>query len=387
MLQMRIFGIVWLIFSVIFFIFDDSYLGLLLLIVTGIVVISLLLNIALLKNKLQFKLNTEGTVHKNESGRLTIKVKNKSLLPLSKVNILIEFENKLTNELDTKAFVLSLTSKESVSLPINMSSKYCGQIGVKIKKVYYYDFLGIFTQKLNVNSLSHLFVLPQTYPINITVSDANVGFVDNHSREINRRGTDGLEVFGIKEYNQEDNLKHIHWKLTSKFDELIVKELSEAVNYTFLILIDLTIKDKDEANEPSVVDAMMDTFISTSKALLSEGYEHSIGWLDKESDIVQIEDIYSIEQLTFLLKQILLLEQTESKTSLLNKFTEIYSRDRFSHLIYLTSEKGIVSSTHELNETKITELICFSEKDTEGMKGGFIYTPKTMHEDLNEFSI
>lgn len=387
MLQSRIFGVIWFVFSVVFFIFDDSYLGLLLLVLTGVLLILLILNIVLLKNKLTFDLQTEGTVHKNEPGRLTIQVKNKSVLPISKVRVSVEFENKLTDELDTKAFVLSLNSRGSESLPLDMSSKYCGQIRVRVKKVRYYDFLGIFTREVEMNSVSQLFVLPQTYPINIMVSDSNVGFVDSHSHEINRRGTDGLEVFGIKEYSHEDNLKHIHWKLTSKFDELIIKELSEPVNHTFLILIDLTIKDKNDKNNPAVIDAMMDTFISTSEALLAEGYELSIGWLDKETDFVQIEDIYSTDQLTFLLKQILLLKQIESKVTLLDKFIQSDTRERFSHLVSLSSEKGLAASRQKLAQTNITELVCHLEKDIENVSNSFTYTPETMNEDLYELSI
>src|SRR5699024_12069764 len=115
---------------------------------------------------------------------------------------------------------------------------------------------------------------PPPSPTNIytlSLHDAlPIYFVESSSYEINNRGTDCLEMFGIKKYSHEDNLNHIHWKLTSKFDELIVKELTETVNDTFLILIDLTIENEKSKNHPAVIDAMMDTFISTSEALLAE---------------------------------------------------------------------------------------------------------------------
>src|SRR5699024_12483768 len=75
---------------------------------------------------------------------------------------------------------------------------------------------------------------PPPSPTNIytlSLHDAlPIYFVESSSYEINNRGTDGLEMFGIKKYSHEDNLNHVHWKLTSKFDELIVKELTETVN-------------------------------------------------------------------------------------------------------------------------------------------------------------
>lgn len=387
MLQSRIFGIIWVVFSIFFFIFDDSYLGLLLLILTGVLIFLLILNIFLLKNKVLFDLKTEGIILKNELGRLMIEVKNNSILPISKVTIYLEFENKLTNELGTKKVSLSINSRESVSLPQDVSSQYCGQIQVSVKQVRYYDFLGILTRELEVSSVSQLFVLPETYPINIMISDSNLDFVESSSYEINNRGTDGLEMFGIKKYSHEDNLNHIHWKLTSKFDELIVKELTETVNDTFLILIDLTIENEKSKNHPAVIDAMMDTFISTSEALLAEGYEHSIGWLNKEAGVVQIEGIYSIEQLTFSLKQILSLEQTESKSTLLDKFVHSDIQEHFSHVVYLTSEKREIVSIEKLPQTKITELICHLENNNINMDRNYIYTPKTMNDDLYELLI
>lgn len=387
MLQSRIFGIIWVVFSIFFFIFDDSYLGLLLLILTGVLIFLLILNIFLLKNKVLFDLKTEGIIFKNELGRLMIEVKNNSILPISKVTIYLEFENKLTNELGTKKVSLSINSRESVSLPLDVSSQYCGQIQVSVNQVRYYDFLGILTRELEVSSVSQLFVLPETYPINIMISDSNLDFVESSSYEINNRGTDGLEMFGIKKYSHEDNLNHIHWKLTSKFDELIVKELTETVNDTFLILIDLTIENEKSKNHPAVIDAMMDTFISTSEALLAEGYEHSIGWLNKEAGVVQIEEIYSIEQLTFSLKQILSLEQTESKSTLLDKFVHSDIQEHFSHVVYLTSEKREIVSIEKLPQTKITELICHLENNSINMDRNYIYTPKTMNDDLYELLI
>src|SRR5699024_3464720 len=213
----------------------------------------LILNIFLLKNKVLFDIKTEGIIFKNELGRLLIEGKNNSIVPIPIATIYLEFENKITNELGTKKVSLSINSRESVSLPLDVSSQYCGQIQVSVNQVRYYDFLGILTRELEVSSVSQLFVLPETYPINIMISDSNLDFVESSSYEINNRGTDGLEMIGIKKYSHEDNLNHIHWKLTSKFDELIVKELTETVNDTFLILIDLTIENEKSKNHPAVI--------------------------------------------------------------------------------------------------------------------------------------
>lgn len=385
MLQSRVFGVIWLVFMITFFIFDDSYLGLLLLILTSVISVLLVLNMTFTKNKLIFDIETKGTVHKNEPGKLTIQVRNKSLLPISKVEFTLEFENKLTHELETKQIAFSLNSKGIESINLAISSKYCGKVHISIKDIRFYDFLGIFTRLIDQHSQSELFILPEVYPIKFSIDEINAGFANSETNAINRRGTDGLEVFGIKEYSPEDDLKHVHWKLTSKFDELIVKEMTEAVNYTFLILIDFNLKKSGDKNDPAIIDAMIDTFISTSEALLAKGYEHSIGWLNKEADVIQVENVSSTDQLTFLLKQILLLEQTENKMSLLEYFTDSTLQEYFSHLIYLTSEKGHETTSKKFVQTEIIERACYLNQNHHA--NDFIYTPETMTEDLYELSI
>ena len=385
MLQSRIFAGVWLIFISIFYIFDKSYLGFILLILTGVITLLLLINIILLKNKLSFTIHTEGTVHKDEQGALIINIKNKSLFPAAKLKANITCENKLTNEKVTDSFFMSLNARGTETIPLDIASKYCGQISVSVNSVYYYDFLGIFSSNMTIDSCAHLFILPNMFEIDLSVSDSDSGFEDSHVHEVNRRGQNGLEVFGIKEYGQEDSLKNVHWKLTSKFDQLIVKELSEAVNYTFLIMLDLTIIDHKDKNDPSVMDSMVESYVSLSEALLNKGYVHSIAWLDSEIDFIQVEHVHSIDELTFLLKKILLLEQTESKETILEKLVYTEYIERYSHIIHVTSEKSAVTSHNNLEHINVTELVCGLNEATH--KQAKTYTPKTMVDELNQLSI
>src|SRR5690625_1745778 len=240
MLRSHVFGYIWLIFVIIFYIFSDHYIGLILLALTLLLGIILFLNIVLMKNKLDFTMSTTGTVHKGENGIIQVTVENNSVLPVAKVKVFLQFENELTKEVQDETVFLSLNIKGTKQLPLQLNSTYCGHIQINLKSIVYYDFLGIFYKEAPIEQTSYLYVLPNTYDMSIDFQDVEIGSVDQQVLEMNQKGNDGLEIFGIKEYTPEDNLKNVHWKLTSKFDELIVKELTKAVNHTFLVLIDLS---------------------------------------------------------------------------------------------------------------------------------------------------
>lgn len=46
-----------------------------------------------------------------------------------------------------------------------------------------------------------------------------------------KSGTDVSEVFGLREYREGDTLQSIHWKLSGKMHQLIVREFGRPVNY------------------------------------------------------------------------------------------------------------------------------------------------------------
>lgn len=358
MLSSRIISSFWLVFVFIYFIFTDHLLGLILILFTLVLGLVLFLNLRFLSNKLSFDLSSEGTVHKGEAGGILVKVRNESWFPVARVQLHFVFKNSLTETEEELKSALQISSKSKETLKLDLLSEYAGAVEVKLKEVKYFDFLGIFMRQVKeLEEKSKLYILPEQFPVSIDLAESRVGFSDNHQHEANRKGRDGLEIFGIKEYTVDDSLKNIHWKLTSKFDELIVKELSEAVNYTFLIILDLTSQEKKQ--DPAAIDALVDSFVSISKGLLDIDYAHSIAWLDQETDYLHIEEVFSEEHLTSLLRQILSVRPVQAEQSVLERF--IYVNESYSHIIQLVTDRQEDLMT-ELDQAELKTIIQTKER-------------------------
>ena len=90
-------------------------------------------------------------------------------------------------------------------------------------------------------------------------------------RNAARRGPG--EDYDLREYRPGDPLRSVHWKLSSKWDQLIVKERAEAV--TPLPLLTL-----DRFGTPGELDALLDRAAGMSRALLDAQQPHALLWLD-----------------------------------------------------------------------------------------------------------
>lgn len=51
---------------------------------------------------------------------------------------------------------------------------------------------------------------------------------------LSKKGYDATEVFELREYQPGDSIRTIHWKLSEKFDTVLVREPSDTSSYDIL---------------------------------------------------------------------------------------------------------------------------------------------------------
>ena len=86
----------------------------------------------------------------------------------------------------------------------------------------------------------------------------------------NRRGEDRSEVYQLREYRPGDDIRQIHWKLSSKLDELILKEASQPESRSLLVFW-----DKRTGGNPQQMDALAEVVSSAGMALLQSGVPYA----------------------------------------------------------------------------------------------------------------
>ena len=88
-------------------------------------------------------------------------------------------------------------------------------------------------------------------------------------------GDDPTELFGLRPYREGDRLSRIHWKLSQKTGQTLVKELGLPVSERVLFLLDLTGPGEE-------ISLQLDAFATLSGFLTDQGAAHGVGCRGEE---------------------------------------------------------------------------------------------------------
>ena len=129
-----------------------------------------------------------------------------------------------------------------------------------------YDFMGLFPIPLKGQRAVYLLAEPQPEG-----EDVPAGLDGQLSEEPMRREQGStLDDYAVRPYRPGDSLRIVHWKLSSKLDELVVREPESDHRPDVVLLFDLY-------GQPERVDALLDRLAACSLQLREKGRAHRLG--------------------------------------------------------------------------------------------------------------
>lgn len=262
----------------------------------------------------------------------SIIVENKGWVPLTCGKLRLTFDNNKTGEHFEEEFPFSLRSHATKHIEWSVVSRHCGRITVRVSRVKILDLLGLFSLSLRAQPELSLFSRPH---IVSTVIDAPKASSQNpEAFEYSRMkpGSDPSETFGIREYRPGDPPRSVHWKLSSKFDRLMVRQFSQPASQTVLLLLE----SGGTQDSPVLLDAQLDVFATLSESFLTNAVPFASMWYDKRSDRLEGQEVSSTmdaaQQETALLEA----PPYDSASCALQAFLHLPAKP-YSHILYLTA--------------------------------------------------
>ncbi len=139
--------------------------------------------------------------------------------------------------------------------------QHCGHYTLKIKQIRCYDLLQCFSFTKAVSLETAFDVLPQYHMISFTLHDMMQKDDQGQHYSTSWKGDDYSEIYEIRKYHEGDDLRHIHWKMFSKFQELFVKDGSQPVENKLILAMEY--KDNN-----TFYDEQFDYFYALGLSLL-----------------------------------------------------------------------------------------------------------------------
>lgn len=152
------------------------------------------------------------------------------LLAARCITLELEVSNAMWKTDRKLRYTLPLTGRET-TCPVPFAPRQCGRLVFTCTALRVQDLLNLTARRLDFFAPVQTVVYPQDKQVEVELSRATLGAAAGDGMMQNRKGGDPSEMFDIREYAPGDDVRTIHWKLSSKTDELIVRQASDPSHY------------------------------------------------------------------------------------------------------------------------------------------------------------
>ncbi len=207
--------------------------------------------------------------------RWVVTVENPTRLPLARLTYRLREENRLTGGHAVLRRTLTGASQGHRSTE-HAAVEHCGLLCCTLQQPKICDLLGLFTRRLPVPPPAQMLVLP--IPADVPPPPPVNGGVQDGTGLRPRPGGGPGEDYDLRTYRPGDPIRAVHWKLSSKRDELIVRESLAPPSVSLVLTLDLF-------GTPEDLDRTLDRLYAVSHQLIQQGRSHFVQWARPDGQI------------------------------------------------------------------------------------------------------
>ena len=286
------------------------------------------------KNQISIEFLTQSSVRKGESRLISLLIENHSIFPVLNVRCRIQSENQLNKQNDTKDVFLWIAGKKKKEISFNAGCAYCGRMRFDVSYITLYDCFGLIGIRRKQESIGYMTVLPDTFEMEIQLVPTPGSIDESEIYSQERPGNDMSEIFQIREYVPGDSPKQIHWKLSSKFDRLIVRDPALPITRNVLLFWERT----GESGDLELIDAQAETLVTICQNLLEQSVQFTVGWNDTGTNQCVLQEIHDMEELIGLIPRMLRAAGCKEGISGAELLLQTNIQVVCAHMVYLAEE-------------------------------------------------
>ena len=227
------------------------------------------------------------SIRRGESLTLSLTVSNRWRLPLGRATARIDCVNLMTGQ---RAVFRRKGSGGSMGMTLSadLIEGHCGVLRCSVTSLKVCDLLGLFALSRPLPEQLELLSLPLDLPAG--ESDPLAGEGEGSAVLVPRPGGGPGEDYDLRPYRPGDPLRAVHWKLSAKADDLVVRETLEPLPLEIVLTY-------DHFGPMDGLDAVFDRLDALSRALISREQGHAIRWAHPLTGAVESKSVFSLKDL------------------------------------------------------------------------------------------
>ncbi len=218
--------------------------------------------------------------------------------------------------------------------------RYPGIYKIRVKAVLY-DFLGICPVHADGMDWEEFTIMPcsmELSEINLNRMEAE-GESDIFSRI--QTGSDSSELFQIRPYEPGDKRNRVHWKLSSRYQELMVKDYGFPLECNTAVFLDFSWGSRYEEKYRKCVQTQLEVALYLCQSLVEQNMLFYLVWYHAPEKRVLRRMVEREEDIFFVFQQVFSSRIYEGSLTLSRAYHLQYGKDRLVQVCYLGTETSL----------------------------------------------
>ncbi len=200
-------------------------------------------------------------------------IRNSFILGYSPLELVCDLPDIDTGLFSEKRIFTAISPLGRCRLGINTMHRYRGSYNAQIRRIAVYDPLRIIRLSKRAGSTMNLIFLPRRIMLGSINAD---GENDTSVTPIPMRRGDKDDFSHVRAYLLGDIMQLVHWKLTAKQDELMIKQYDETTDSRAMILCDFSVEGGSAAQALRRSDGVIETAVAFCMATTVSGINSTI---------------------------------------------------------------------------------------------------------------
>lgn len=265
-----LFLLLLLILTIAFIITGAYYLLLLIIIILTLIFISLFVML-FQSNNIQIKMNSNGDdfffVYQSKG------------LPFGKLSVLLNIENLFFDEIYQNSFEMMLGEKE-IKHKIPFNHNYLGKYKVNNQMFIISDILGLFKKKINREVFTEKI---QSYQYQHSLNEINQA-----KQEVVAYQSSKSDDYDIREYRVGDSLKDIHYKMSYKLSNYMIKEKHKDKGQHISVYLDLSGTNEECEKVFAYLNILVENLQTYHEVCMVKWISNEVVYEQKVSDKIEL---------------------------------------------------------------------------------------------------
>lgn len=280
--------------------------------------------------------------------------KNKRIL-IGKIELPVSFENPLFGDKEEKQLIICPGQQAVTEYFLPLETDRCGKVKIRQTEICYYDVLGLFRFKKASRQEQSIYIYPKQIPLHILLNQRPLSMETGDIFDEKVRGQDVSEIFDLRNYQIGDSIRTIHWKLSSKMDDLLVREFSRPANYNTIILFEFARKADRKKDTYQIINVTASLVLAVMRGLLRLNMGHQVGYV-AQGELMETA-VDSKDDLIQMMDNMMSMKNENDDRNLIQTFMKLELYRQYTKVIYITGKFDEKSVTGLCNLVNLSVIV------------------------------